>query len=145
MAINLFPEASKYASSSRKLIYERKGTGGTIQIWKEKDGSYKQVMILNDGNTSIYDCQKKGNKIKCGSLIYDLKTKKEQIKPVNTKKEAFNKLPITDKLLLKSEETVKNIKKSYSNLFITPLIKWSLIGASAYLLFLFIKKQIEDK
>lgn len=144
MAVNPFPKASRYANFKRKLIYERKGAGGTVQIWKEGN-KYKQVILLKDGNSSVYDCQKQGNKIKCGSLIYDLTTGKEQTQPVNTQKEAFNKLPLTDKVLLKGEQAVKNIKNSYSNLFISPILKWALIGAGAYLLFLFLKKQIEDK
>lgn len=139
MATNPFPKASRYADIKRKLLYERKGAGGTIQIWKEGD-KYKQVLLLNDGNFSAYNCQKKGRKIKCGSLIFDLETKKEAVTPINVKKEALKQLPVTDRVLLKGEETLREVKKSYSGMFIKPFIKWALIGAGAYLLFLFLQK-----
>ena len=56
MAVNLFPEASKYATK-RKLIYERKTPKGTIQIWEE-NGKYRQFFIPISGNATIKQGQR---------------------------------------------------------------------------------------
>jgi hypothetical protein len=134
---------AKYATY-RKLIYERKGLGGVLQIWQEPDGSYTQVINTGD-HISTYKCSKDRNKIKCGPLLLDLKSKKKIIKPVNVQKEAEKQLPLTDRLLLKADKHLQHFKLSYGSIVIQPVLKWALIGALSYLTFLFVKKQIEEQ
>ena len=43
------------------------------------------------------------------------------------------------------KKAVGTIKQSFSNYIVNPLLKWALIGAGAYLAFIWVKKQIEDR
>jgi len=142
MATNLFPEAAKYATK-RKLIYEKKTSKGTIQIWDE-NGKYTQVLLPKKGKAKVLNL-KPTKDISTSNLFIDT-TSRLLLTPVvawnipgNTMKKQG------EELVQKSKKAVKVVGHSISEYVVNPLLKWALIGAGAYLLFLFLKKQIEGE